>query len=206
MAAVPWGAKEKVMLRVCVFCGSKPGRRPEYLEAARELGRALAERGYGLVYGGASVGLMGAIADTVLAEGGEVIGVIPETLVAREVAHHGLSEQHVVKTMHERKALMAERADAFVAMPGGFGTFEELFEVVTWGQLGIHQKPVGLLNVAGYFEALLAMVDRGVEEGFIPNAHRALLCSQADPNDLLDRLSSYQMPDLGHKWADRSDV
>lgn len=194
------------MQRVCVFCGSKPGARDAYLTAARELGVALVDRGYGLVYGGASVGLMGAVADAVLERGGEVIGVIPEALVAKELSHPGLNELHVVATMHERKALMAAKADAFVAMPGGFGTFEELFEVVTWGQLGIHRKPVGLLDVAGYYDALLALVDRGVEEEFIPRTHRELLCVDADPRGLLDRLEHYRVPDLGRKWADRKDI
>ncbi len=194
------------MQRVCVFCGSKPGARDAYLEAARELGAALVERGYGLVYGGASVGLMGAIADEVLARGGEVIGVIPEALVSRELSHRGLTELHVVGTMHERKALMAAKSDAFIAMPGGFGTFEELFEVVTWGQLGIHRKAVGLLDVEGYYDPLLALVERGVAEGFIPESHQALLCLEPDPRRLLDRLERYQVPDLGRKWAERKDI
>lgn len=132
--------------------------------------------------------------------------MIPEALVAKELSHPGLNELHVVATMHERKALMAAKADAFVAMPGGFGTFEELFEVVTWGQLGIHRKPVGLLDVAGYYDALLALVDRGVAEGFIPETHRELLCVDADPRGLLDRLDHYQVPDLGRKWAERKDI
>lgn len=194
------------MRRVCVFCGSKWGARVAYREAARDLGHALVERGYGLVYGGAGVGLMGAIAASVLDAGGEVIGVLPEALVARELAYPHLTELHVVGTMHERKALMAAKSDAFIAMPGGFGTFEELFEVVTWGQLGIHQKPMGLLDVEGYFDALLALVDRGVEEDFIPRTHRDLLCADPDPRRLLDRLERYQVPDLGRKWADREDI
>lgn len=194
------------MQRVCVFCGSREGARPEYKEAARDLGYSLVERGYGLVYGGASVGLMGTIADAVLERGGEVIGVIPQALVDRELAHPHLSELHVVGTMHERKALMAARSDAFIALPGGFGTFEELFEVVTWGQIGIHRKAMGLLDVAGYFDTLLAMVERGVSEGFIPDTHRDLLCADPDPRSLLDRLERYQVPDLGRKWADRKDI
>lgn len=194
------------MKRVCVFCGSKPGAREAYREAARELGHALVERGYGLVYGGASVGLMGTLAGAVLEKGGEVIGVIPEALLARELAHADLNELHVVGTMHERKALMAAKADAFIAMPGGFGTFEELFEVVTWGQLGIHRKPIGLLDVEGYYDAVLALVDRGVAEGFIPETHRELLLVDAEPRALLDRLEGYRVPDLGRKWAERKDI
>lgn len=194
------------MRRVCVFCGSRVGARPVYLEAARDLGHALVERGYGLVYGGASVGLMGAIADAVLEGGGEVIGVIPRALVERELSHPGLHELHVVETMHARKALMAAKSDAFIAMPGGFGTFEELFEVVTWGQIGIHRKPMGLLDVAGYFDALMAMVDRAVEEGFVPETHRDLVCMDPDPQGLLERLGHYRLPELGRKWADRTDI
>lgn len=194
------------MRRVCVFCGSKLGARAAYQEAARDLGHALVERGYGLVYGGAGVGLMGTIAGAVLELGGEVIGVMPEALVSRELSHPKLTEMHIVGTMHERKALMAAKSDAFIAMPGGFGTFEELFEVVTWGQLGIHRKAMGLLDVEGYFDALVALVERGVEEDFIPATHRDLLCADPDPRRLLDRLERYQVPDLGRKWADRGDI
>lgn len=194
------------MRRLCVFCGSNPGVRPEYLTAARELGNVLVDRGFGLVYGGASIGLMGAIADTVLERGGKVIGVMPETLVAREVAHKGLSELHVVKTMHERKALMAEKSHGFIAMPGGFGTFEELFEVITWAQLGIHRKPIGLLNIAGYYQALNAMVDLGIEEGFIPSIHRDLILLDETPGGLIDQIEVYEPIDLGRKWAQRSDI
>lgn len=194
------------MRRLCVFCGSNPGVRPAYLAAARELGSALVDRGYGLVYGGASIGLMGAIADTVLERGGEVIGVMPETLVAREVAHKDLTELHVVKTMHERKALMAEKSHGFIAMPGGFGTFEELFEVITWAQLGIHQKPIGLLDIAGYYKALNAMVDLGIEEGFIPAIHRDLILLDETPLGLIARIEAYRPIDLGKKWAQKSDI
>lgn len=194
------------MKRICVFCGSKPGNRPAYVESARALGQALVERGLGLVYGGASVGVMTEIADTVLANGGEVIGVIPETLLQREVAHNGLSALHVVGTMHERKALMASRADAFIGLPGGFGTFEELFEVITWGQLGIHRKPVGLLNVEGYYDAFMALVDHAVEEGFVPPSHRKLILIDTTPEGLLDQLTAYEVPDLGRKWAEKKDI
>jgi len=185
--------------RVCVFCGSNPGLRPVYAEAARALGRTLAERGMGLVYGGARVGLMGAVADTVLAAGGEAIGVIPHALVAREVAHSGLTELHVVNSMHERKALMADLAGAFVALPGGYGTLDELCEILTWSQLGLHPKPVGLLNVEGYFDPLLALFDRAVEEGFLPAPHRGLALADTDPARLLDRFAAYEPPSTG-KW------
>ncbi|MBO9541998.1 TIGR00730 family Rossman fold protein [bacterium] len=194
------------MNRICVFCGSKPGNRPAYVESARALGRALVARGCGLVYGGASVGVMTEVADTVLEAGGEVIGVIPETLLQREVGHRGLTELHVVQTMHERKALMASRSDAFIGLPGGYGTFEELFEVITWGQLGIHRKPVGLLNVAGYYDAFMALVDHAVAEGFIPPSHRGLILVDTTPEGLLDQLEAYQVPDLGRKWADKEHV
>src|SRR4051812_49148308 len=151
-------------MRVCVFCGSNPGARPEYAAAARAVGRALAERGRGLVYGGGNVGLMGVCADAALAAGGEVIGVIPDALQTAEVAHGGLTRLHVVRTMHERKALMADLSDAFAALPGGFGTLDELFEILTWAQLGIHAKPVAILNVAGFFDPLLAMLDHQTAE------------------------------------------
>jgi len=190
--------------RVCVFCGSNPGRRPEYAEAAREMGRVLLERGLGLVYGGGNVGLMGIVADTVLAGGGEVAGVIPEALVAREVGHAGLTALHVVRTMHERKAMMADLADGFVALPGGFGTFEEFCEVLTWSQLGFHPKPCGLLNVAGYYGPLLALFDHAVEEGFIPARHRALVIEDTDPARLLDRFAAFRPP-TSSKWISRDE-
>jgi uncharacterized protein (TIGR00730 family) len=185
--------------RICVFCGSNPGRRPEYAGAAREMGRVLVERGLGLVYGGGKVGLMGIVADTVLAGGGEAVGVIPEALMAREVGHLGLTALHVVATMHERKALMADLADGFVALPGGFGTFEEFCEVLTWSQLGFHPKPCGLLNVAGYYDPLLALFDHAVEEGFVPPHHRALVIEETDPARLLDRFAAFRPPSTS-KW------
>ena len=188
-----------ILRRICVFCGSNAGRRPEYAEAAREMGRVLVERGIGLVYGGGNVGLMGIVADTVLAAGGEVVGVIPEALMAREVGHAGLTEMHVVRTMHERKALMADRADGFVALPGGFGTFEEFCEVLTWSQLGFHPKPCGLLNVAGYYDLLLALFSHAVDEGFVPPQHRALVIEETDPARLLDRFADFRPPTAG-KW------
>ena len=174
------------MLRICVFCGSQAGTNGLYGQTAIDMGRLLALRGYGLVYGGGHVGLMGLIADAVLASGGEVIGVIPESMVARELAHAGVTHLHVVPGMHERKARMATLADAFIALPGGYGTFEELFEVITWAQIGLHRKPIGLLNVAGYFNALRALVEHAIAEGFIRPEHRRLLTIADAPATLLD--------------------
>jgi uncharacterized protein (TIGR00730 family) len=174
--------------RICVFCGSSAGSRPAYAEAARELGRTLAQRGIGVVFGGGKVGLMGVLADAALAAGGEAIGVIPEALEAREIAHAGLTRLHVVRSMHERKTLMADLADAFIALPGGFGTFEEFFEAVTWTQLGIHGKPCGLLNVDGYYDALLGQLDRAVGDGFIHRHNRLLVLDSASIPALLERL------------------
>ena len=191
------------MRRVLVFCGSSPGRVPEYVESARALGAELAARGLGLVYGGAQVGVMGAVADAVLAAGGEVIGVIPRMLVDREVAHKGLSDLRVVETMHERKALMESLADGVVALPGGFGTLEELFEIVTWAQLGIHAKPVGLINIAGYWDQLLAFIDHMSAERFLHTQQRDALLVADSPAELLDRMTSYQ-PVVLDKWLDRS--
>ena len=175
--------------RVCVFCGAYEGERPIYAEAARVLGAALNERGVGLVYGGGNIGLMGIVADTVLDLGGEVIGVIPKSLRAREVAHEGLSELHVVEGMHERKALMAALSDAFVALPGGLGTLEELLEISTWSLLEFHRKPIALLNVDGYFDLLLAQLDRAVTEGFLRQKHGDLLLVAEDVPRLLDLVS-----------------
>ena len=176
--------------RICVFCGSSVGSRPAYVDAACELGRTLAERGLGVVFGGGKVGLMGVLADAALAAGGEAIGVIPEALVAREIAHNGLTELRVVHSMHERKTLMADLADGFIALPGGYGTFEEFFEAVTWTQLGIHSKPCGLLNVDGYYDALLALLDRAVSDGFIREANRALIVAASDVQTLLEKLET----------------
>lgn len=187
------------MKRICVFCGSSPGVRPEYADAARAMGRALAGQGMGLVYGGGRVGLMGIVADAVMQAGGEAVGVIPEALMRREVGHQALTELHVVGSMHERKALMADLSDGFVAMPGGYGTFEEFCEVITWSQLGIHPKPCALLNVAGYYDALLAMFDHGVAEGFIRPQHRAMVLTEADPDRLIERMRSFVPPDA-EKW------
>ena len=175
--------------RVCVFCGSSSGSRPEYRAAAEHVADALVARGTGLVFGGSNVGLMTIVADAMLARGGEVIGVIPDALVAREVAHRGIPDLRIVHSMHERKALMAELSDAFLALPGGFGTFEEFCEVVTWTQLGLHRKRAGLLNVLGFYDPLLAQFDRAVADGFLKPAGRSLVIADEDPGRLLDRLA-----------------
>jgi uncharacterized protein (TIGR00730 family) len=189
--------------RVCVFSGSSPGADLAYRAAARDLGARLAQRGIELVYGGASVGLMGAVADAALEEGGRVVGVIPQSLVDREVAHPGLSDLRVVDSMHERKALMAELADAFVALPGGVGTLEELFEVYTWNQLGLHAKPLGLFNVRGYFDGLVRFLDHAVAERFVTPQHRAMLLVGEDLDELLDGLARWDAP-AQPKWLDRA--
>jgi hypothetical protein len=185
--------------RVCVFCGSKAGERPEYRAAAVAVGRQLVERGWGLVYGGGSVGLMGVVADAVLEAGGEVIGVIPEALATKELLHASVQPMHVTPGMHARKQLMADHADAFVALPGGFGTFEELFEIITWSQLGLHAKPVGLLNTAGFYVPLVNLIEHAIAEGFIKPAHRDLLVVSDDPAALLDRLQIHVLPPV-RRW------
>jgi uncharacterized protein (TIGR00730 family) len=181
-------------INFCVYCGSSVGAEREYAAAAKAVGRSLARHGVGLVYGGGRVGLMGIVADAVLSDGGKVIGVIPEPLATKEIAHEGLTELHVVPDMHTRKALMAHRSSAFLTLPGGIGTFEEFFETLTWAALGIHQKPVGLLNVAGYFDPLMALLDHGVSERFVRPANLELLLVETDPEtvvgDLLDRIST----------------
>lgn len=192
------------MRAVCVFCGSSPGKVPLYGATAIELGRELVARDLTLVYGGGNVGLMGILADAVLEAGGRAIGVIPRALLEREVGHRGLTELHVVRSMHERKALMAEKADAFLALPGGFGTFEELCEVITWAQLGIHAKPCGVLNVAGYYDPLLALFERAVDERFVRAEHRAIVRVAATPAAILDDLATARVPVLA-KWIDRSE-
>ncbi len=190
------------MKRICVFCGSSPGRRPEYREAAVQMAKELARRGIGVVYGGGNVGLMGALADTVLASRGEVIGVIPEQLMAREVGHKGLTQLHVVGSMHERKALMADLSDAFVALPGGFGTFEEFCEVVTWAQLGIIAKPCGMLNTLGYYSRFLEMFDHAVEEQFLRPENRALVLARDTVPELLRALEEWR-PTRLDEWLTR---
>jgi uncharacterized protein (TIGR00730 family) len=185
------------MRRICVFAGSYRGSRAEYRQAARDLGRELLARGVGLVYGGASVGLMGVVADTVLEGGGEVTGVIPGALFEGEVAHPNLTMLHEVGSMHERKALMADLSDGIIALPGGFGTFDELFEITTWAQLGLHRKPVGLLNVADYFSLLLSMISHAVREGFITHQHEHILLHEHSPAALLDAFATYTPPSRG---------
>jgi uncharacterized protein (TIGR00730 family) len=187
---------------VCVFCGSNPGARPEYAEAARLLGERIAGRGLRLVYGGGGIGLMGVVADAALAAGGEVVGVIPQHLVDRELAHPGVTDLRITGSMHERKALMADLAGGFVALPGGLGTLEELFEILTWSQLGLQSKPCGLLDVAGFFEPLLAFLDHTVAERFVSAEHRQLVLADRDPDELLDKLEAWQ-PRPSTKWLDR---
>jgi len=191
------------MNRICVFAGSSPGARPEYAIAAQELGRALVARRLGLVYGGARVGLMGAVADTVLAGGGVVTGVIPEGLVTKEIAHDGLTELRVVASMHERKAMMNDLADGFIALPGGWGTLEEFFEVLTWAQLGLHRKPCGLLNAHGYFDRLLSFIDHSVGERFVRSHHRSMVLVAGSPDELLRQFEAY-VPPVVEKWIDRA--
>jgi uncharacterized protein (TIGR00730 family) len=180
------------MQRLCVFCGSSAGADPRFREAAEQLGRLLARRAVGLVYGGGRVGLMGILADAVLSHGGEVIGVIPKALARKEVAHLGLSELRVVDSMHSRKALMADLADGFIALPGGLGTLDELCEILTWAQLGLHRKPTGILNPAGYFDLFLAFLDRAVSERLVRPEHRALVLVASDPEALLDRMGDWK--------------
>ena len=187
------------MKRICVYCGSSPGRHPAYLKAAAKLGRRLASRQIALVYGGASVGMMGAVADAVLEAGGEAIGIIPEALAVKEVAHANLSEQHVVHSMHERKSLMAHMSDGFIAMPGGWGTFEEIFEALTWAQLGFHDKPCGLLNVQGYFNSLFTFLEHAIEEQFVKPVYREMLFLEDDSDVLLQRFNGYRAPKV-KKW------
>ena len=193
------------MKRLCVFCGSSAGNRTIYADAARQLGETLAERGLGVVYGGGHIGLMGILADSVLGLAGSVIGVIPQALVDKELAHDRLTELHVVATMHQRKALMADLADGFVALPGAFGTADELFEILTWAQLGLHAKPIGLLNVAGYFDPLRAWLDHAVREGFLRSAHRGLLLEAEQPEQLLDLLEQYRPKGETPKWIEAQD-
>jgi uncharacterized protein (TIGR00730 family) len=190
---------------LCVFCGSNAGVRPSYGEAAETLGRLLAARGVTLVFGGGKVGLMGKIADAVLAGGGKAIGVIPHALVQKEIAHSGLTELRVVDSMHERKALMAELSDGFVAMPGGFGTLDEFCEILIWAQLGIQRKPCGILNVDGYFDSLLNLFDHGVQEGFLHPTHRQMVIHDNDPESLLHRLLNFEVPQVS-KWLNRSET
>lgn len=191
------------MRRICVFCGSSAGVRPEYRSCAEELGAELARRHIGLVYGGGNVGLMGAIADAMLQAGGEAMGVIPEHLMTREIGHKRLTKLHIVHSMHERKALMADLADAFIALPGGFGTLEEFFEVLTWSQLGLHVKPCGVINVLEYYNPLLRMLDHAVEEEFLKSQNRSLVLARNTPSEMLEALKEWR-PVQVEKWLDRS--
>jgi uncharacterized protein (TIGR00730 family) len=193
------------MKRVCVFCGSSSGLRAVHREAAMALGVALARRGLGLVYGGAKVGLMGVLADAALGAGGQVIGVMPSSMVEREIAHAGLAELRVVSTMHERKATMERLSDGFVTLPGAMGTLDETCEMLTWGQLGLHAKPCGLLNVEGYYDPLLALLDRAVAEGFLRPQHRAMVLVEPTADGLLDRMAGYAAPSV-EKWLSRADT
>lgn len=193
------------MKRICVFCGSSEGTRPEYAAAARTLGAEMAARGIGLVFGGGRVGLMGAVATSVLEHGGVVTGVIPHGLKIREVAHDGVLDMRIVDSMHERKAMMNELSDAFISLPGGLGTIEETAEMLTWAQLGIHRKPVALLNVLGFYDPLIAFLDRTVEEGFLRAANRQLLVVGTSAPEMLDRLSDYRAPET-ERWITRSET
>jgi uncharacterized protein (TIGR00730 family) len=192
--------------RICVFCGSSFGANPRYAGAASMLGRELVARGLGLVYGGGSIGLMGVLADAVLAARGEVIGVIPRALATKEIAHQGLADLRVVASMHERKALMTELADGFIGLPGGLGTFDELFETITWAQLGLHEKPIAVLDVDGYFGPLLALLDRATEERFVRPDYRALVISDDDPARVLDRMAAFRPVAGLMKWIGKDET
>lgn len=193
------------MKRVCVYCGSNFGRNPQFRASAIELGNALVDRGIGLVYGGASVGIMGAIADAVLERGGEAIGVIPKALAHKEIFHPSLSELHVVKSMHERKALMADLADGFIALPGGWGTIEEIFEVLTWAQLGFHRKPCGLYNVASYYDHLFAFLEHAIDQEFVKAEYWPMLIMRPDADSILDEFATYQAPKV-KKWISPTET
>ena len=190
---------------ICVFCGSNPGNDPAYLEAAIALGKIIAAHGYKLVYGGAEVGLMGAVADAALEAGGHVIGVMPRALVEKEIAHKGLSELHEVSSMHERKALMADLSDGFIALPGGVGTLEEIFEIWTWAQLGHHDKPLAFMNVSGFYNPLCAFLDHQSEEGFVRKGHRDMAIFSDDADEILKAFASYDAPEL-QKWVERAEI
>ncbi|MBS0261599.1 MAG: TIGR00730 family Rossman fold protein [Planctomycetes bacterium] len=190
--------------RVCVFCGSNTGTDPNFRKAAEALGTEIARRRWGMVYGGGSIGLMGVVADAVLAANGEVFGVIPEMLATKELLHTGVTRMHIAPSMHARKALMEQSADAFVAMPGGFGTFEELLEIITWAQLGLHAKPIGILNVGGFYNSLIDFFEKAITTGFIKATHRQLFVTAASPGDLLDKIVTHEMPQV-KKWIRPSE-
>lgn len=191
---------------ICVFCGSSIGKQASYSEAAHAFGKELAHHNIKLVYGGGSTGLMGLIADSVLKHGGYAIGVIPQAMDAREVSHPGLQELYIVETMHERKAMMAEKASAFVALPGGLGTFEELFEIITWAQLGIHNKPIAVLNVEGYFDPLLQLIQHSISAGFVRNIDHEIIINNSEPHELITSLQANPSRDYTTKWLDISDI
>lgn len=191
--------------RICVYCGSSPGKNPAYSIAAASLAKVLCDRGIGLVYGGAAVGVMGAIADAVLAGGGEAIGVIPKSLAVKEVAHDKLNELHVVASMHERKAMMAELSDGFIALPGGWGTLEEIFEILTWAQLGFHHKPCGLLNIEGYYDGLIDFLENSFEQQFVNELCRPMLMKAHEPIALLDQFATYRAPKV-RKWMGEDEL
>lgn len=191
--------------KICVYCGSSPGKNPAYSLAAISLAKILCERGIGLVYGGAAVGIMGTVANAVLESGGEVIGVIPKSLAVKEVAHDNLSKLHVVASMHERKAMMADLADGFIALPGGWGTLEEIFEILTWAQLGFHDKPCGLLNIEGYYDGLITFLENSFEQQFVNELCRPMLIKSHDPNELIDQFSVYRAPKV-RKWMGEDEL
>src|SRR5215472_8588938 len=191
-------------MRICVFCGSSVGARPAYAAAAKELGELMARRGIGLVFGGGCIGLMGTIADAVLAGGGEAIGVIPAGLMQREIGHRGVTKLHVVETMHQRKALMADLSDAFIALPGGYGTLEEFAEILTWSQLGIQVKPCALLNIEGYWDGLLSFLDHAVGEDFVRPENRDMIVVGTGPEEILDKIQAWRPPAHVEKWLDRA--
>ena len=193
------------MKSLCVFCGSSPGADPGYARAAIATGREIAGRGLTLVYGGAKVGLMGLVADAALEAGGEVIGVLPEALGRKEIAHTGLTRLEIVGSMHERKARMAELSDGFIALPGGAGTLEEIFEIWTWGQLGFHGKPAGFLNIAGYYDGLAGFLDHAVAQAFVKPVHRQMLTFADHPDALIDALTAYEAP-VAEKWLERFEL
>jgi uncharacterized protein (TIGR00730 family) len=190
--------------RICVYCGSSVGARPSYQQAAQRLGELMAERGIGLVFGGGGIGLMGVVADAVLARGGEAIGVIPESLVRREIGHRGVTKLHVVETMHQRKALMADLSDAFIALPGGYGTLEEICETITWSQLGIQQKPCGLLNIENYWDGMLQFLDHAMREDFVRPENRGLVLVASTPEQMLEQLAAWTPPAHIEKWLDEA--
>ena len=193
------------MKRICVFCGSNPGINPIYLETAEKLGLFLAAKNIELVYGGGRVGLMGKIADTVMANGGKVIGIIPKSLADKEVAHEGLTELHIVDSMHTRKALMEDLSDGFIALPGGFGTFEELCEIITWAQLGFHSKPCGFLNIQGYYDTLVELFDKATQEKFVREKHRKLVLIESEIEEMFELMVNYKPPTL-EKWIKKEET